>query len=200
MKYPVNKTFVERWRAQRATDGAVYRWSWFMPALQDFVSETLSRTGLNGELEIAVAGPAFFEWVRMVEQCEAYAKQQAIDHAHYVCGRLLRCLLHMHPLRIQGDAACLSEQGSSMQKEWPQGYVLMSFVCTLLETYRQQLGAGPLVWDEERFERHWHSFRENVAEDADSAGPFLDFFLGLEPVWEYPTTPSKRRQAARPSC
>ena len=71
----------------------------------------------------------------------------------------------------------------------------MGFVCTLLQAYRLNLEAGPMDWQEERFQAHWRSFRENVAEDVDCAGPFLDFFLGLEPVWDYPMTPTKRPAA-----
>ena len=196
MKSLVNHPLVERWLAQGVIEDQFYRWTWFMPALLEAVHGALDGAGLQGTLDEKRAGPAFFEWARAVEQSESYAGHDPMDHAYYICGRLLRCLLHAQAVQMKvpttDDAVPESASGSALAREWPEGYVLLSFVCSLLEAYRQLRHGAPLDWQAQRFDQHWHSFRENVAEDADRAGPFLDFFLGLEPVWDYPTMPQRR--------
>jgi len=194
----VDAALAERWCASSATDTSVYRWAWFVPAFSSFAAEALARAGRSGVIDEARVGRAFFEWVSMVEQSEAYARLQPVDHAHFICGRLLRCLLAAQPLRVEAVAQLgngIQAVAPSLQQQWPECDVLLGFVCTLLQAYRLKLAAGAMDWQEARFQAHWRSFRENVTEDADSAGPFLDFFLGLEPVWDDPRTPAKRPAA-----
>lgn len=196
----VQSAWVDRWLAQHACCGPVYRWSWFMPVLQEFTDQALQALGQRGTLDPIGAGAAFFNWARMTEQCSAYAHEQPVDHAHYVCGRLLRCLLHARAFQMEAGLSPSADAAPlPMAQEWPEGHVVLSFVLTLLQTWRLELGAGPLDWQDARFAQHWRSFRENVAEDADRAGPFLDFFVGLEPIWEYPTVPAKRPALRAPT-
>lgn len=200
MKSLVNHALAEHWCESGVLEDSVYRLPWFVPTFSVFASGVFSRSNLHGSVDEASVGRAFFEWVGIVEQSEHYASVDPIDHAHYICGRLLRCLLVARPLRIEpaviasGDEA---QDAHSLQSVWPEGYVNLAFVCTLLQAFRLQSEAGPLSWHESRFDSHWRSFRENAVEDPDCAGPFLDFFLGLDPVWDYPVTPTKRPAALR---
>ena len=200
MKSLVDNAQAQAWLTEQLTQARVYRWAWFMPAFQSFTLRTLGRLGLSGHVDEVLAGTAFFEWVRIVEQSEAYAQENPVDHAHYVCGCLLRCLLRVHPLQGVVRDQASSAPAHKTPPDWPEGYVITGFVCTLLETYRLRLAAGPLHWQESLFDKHWNSFRENVAEDVDRAGPFLDLLLGLDPVWGCPNSPGRRPAAARVTC
>jgi hypothetical protein len=192
MKHLADTTFVTQWRQQHGTQGKIFQWSWFKPTLLNFMAANLATIGLRGELDETATCALFFDWVAQVEHCEAYAQKRPIDHAHFICGRLLCGLLRTSPFRCYVIEKSPTAALSTVQQEWPEGFLALSFVCTLLEFYRQELGANPMHWNEALFERHWRSFRENVGEDTNRAGPFLDFFLGLEPIWEYPTLLSKR--------
>lgn len=200
MKSLVDHALAEHWWKSGALEASVYRLPWFLPTFSSFASGVFSRNKLRGNVDEASVGRAFFEWAGIVEQSEHYASVDPVDHAHYVCGRLLRCLLFARPLRIEpaviapGDDA---PDANSLPSLWPEGHVSLAFACTLLQAFRMQCEAGPVDWQASRFDSHWRSFRENAAEDPDCAGPFLDFFLGLDPVWDYPVTPTKRPAAMR---
>jgi hypothetical protein len=193
MNNPVDAALARQWSQASVTRKQVYHWAWFMPAFQSYAESALARAGLSGEVNDTLAGRAFLEWVCIAEQCASYARVQPVDHAHYLCGRLLRCLLQARPVLLHDSASGPQAPAAS----WPEGHMLLGFVCTLLEAYRLELSAGPLQWQASVLDRHWLSFRENVAEDADLAGPFLDLFLGLEPVWEFPISPTNRPAALR---
>lgn len=184
MERPVDPALVQRWLQAQAPGGPVYRWAWFQQAFQDCTAACCARYGYQVEVAMPSLSAAFLEWVRIAEQSASFAALDAVDHAHFLCGSLLSCLLKEAPVRLRPGGEAAAQLGA-MPQCWPQGHVVLTFACTLLETYRQQLGAGALHWQQALFDRHWQSFRENVAEEADRAAPFLDFFTGLEPVWEY---------------
>jgi len=193
MKSPVKTALAQRWQTQSEGGGAAHRWAYFLPMFQDHAHVWMETAGRSASVNEIALGRAFFGWQRTVEQSEEFALVNPLDHAHYVCGRLLRYLLR-EPLYqwSAGVAAASAGDENLMMQQWAEGYGLLSFVCTLLQSWRYSMGETELPWQEALFERHWKSFRENVAEDADRAGPFLDFFTGLQPVWEFPTMPARR--------
>jgi len=193
MKCPVNTALAQRWQTDAEGARAVHRWARFLPMFQEHAQAWTEATGQKVTVNEVALGRAFFEWQRVVEQSDEFALVNPLDHAHYVCGRLLRYLLRDRIYQSSADVA-LAASGDEklMVQQWAEGYGLLSFVCTLLQSWRYSMGESELPWQEALFERHWKSFRENVTEDADRAGPFLDFFTGLEPVWEFPTTPARR--------
>lgn len=193
MKRPVNTELAQRWQTDAEGGRSVHHWACFLPMFQDHAHAWFDTAGLTLSVNEVALGRAFFGWQRVMEQSEEFALVNPLDHAHYVCGRLLRYLLREPLYQWSADAAVAGAGDENVvMQQWAEGYGLLSFVCTLLQSWRYSMGEAELPWQEALFERHWKSFRENVAEDPDRAGPFLDFFTGLEPVWEFPTTPSRR--------
>jgi hypothetical protein len=193
MKCPVNTALAQRWQTDAEGGRAVHRWTRFLPMFQDHAHAWTAAAGLTVSVDEVALGRAFFGWQRIVDQSEEFALVNPLDHAHYVCGRLLRCLLRERLYQSSADVTvAASSDEDPMLQQWAAGYGLLSFVCTLLQSMRYAMGETELPWQEALYEHHWKSFRENVNEDADRAGPFLDFFTGLEPVWEFPTTPARR--------
>ena len=182
MVYPVDSALAQRWLAIRAPAGAYFRWGWFLPAFERCVRQQRDLAGCDFEVDPARLGEAFLAWARIADNSTSFAALDEVDHAHFLCGRLLGCLFRVRPLRIQRAAAGGPVPGP--EQSWPEGMALLTFVCTLLEAWLQQVRGQSLDWQAAQFQRHWQSFRENVAEDANHAGPFLDLFTGLEPAWE----------------
>jgi len=197
----LNSGLARGWLEAGSTHGQVFRWSWFDAALRSFALETLNSGGLSGDVDEARSGRAFFEWASRLELVEPYARYNAIDHAHFICGQLLACLLRWQPIRLAqlSRTSQDAEQGQCAiaSPAWPQGEVLVGFVSTLLHALRLNLNAGPAPWQDDVCQRHWQSFRENVTEDPDLAVPFFDLFHGLEPAWEFPLITGKRPAALR---
>ena len=184
MNSPIRTEQAQAWADAGLPPILTIRWSWFWPTLAEFVFKHSAQPGLRLQVDKYQTARAFFEWVSLLEQSERYSRLQPVDHLHFVSGLLLRCLLAHR---------CIQATPSSPRTtDWPEGHVVMSFVCTLLQAYRSQHVSTPLQWQQALYEKHGVSFRENFLEDVDSAGPFLDYFLGLKPVWDFPLLPGVR--------
>ena len=71
---------------------------------------------------------------------------------------------------------------------WPEGVFYFEFCITVLDrVLEEQSLEGIRIAPEALHLRSWQSFRENVAADPNLAVPFLDLFLGGDPVWDFPT-------------
>lgn len=188
MDQPIDTELAQQWSG--CTPDLFLRWTWFQPAF----GMCMHRQGAQLEqafgIDEAALGRAFLAWARMVEDCAPFVRLDPVDHAHFLCGRLLSCLFAESPLHTSSTHRAQAKAGTPGL--WPEGQAQLVFVCTLLQTWREGLGQPPLDWDAQRFRQHGLSFRENVSEDPNRAGPFLDFFMGLEPVWEYAHTISRR--------
>ncbi len=182
MAHPVDSTLAQRWLAAQAPADAYFHWGWFLPAFERCARHQCALAGVDGEVDPERLGEVFLAWARVVENSASFAALDRVDHAHFLCGRLLAGLFRVRPLRIQRAAAGGPVPGP--EQSWPEGMALLTFVCTLLEAWLQQIQGQSLDWQAAQFQRHWQSFRENVTEDANHAGPFLDLFTGLEPAWE----------------
>lgn len=182
---PVDAALARRWQMDQAGGGSLSRWTWFEPAFRDCLAACGERWGVAWTLDAPQLCGAFLEWVSVVEQTPSHVGIDAVDRAHFLSGRLLSRLFKAMPVQRAGDPG-RAGRPEGIEQDWPEGLVLLCFASTVLQSWRLHLGVSDLPWDEVLFLRHWQSFRENVVEDFNSAGPFLDLFAGLEPVWQFP--------------
>ena len=169
-------------------------WTWFKSAVSECLMCTAQRLDFQCELRSGDLAYAFFDWAGYADNTQNFSKLDSVDYAHFACGVLLKSFIQAHPITVINTRVPANTGDKSWLKmmNWPEDLVLLCFTLTLLESWRLHLGAEPLVVNLDLIESHWDSFHENAREDTFSPVSFLDLFLGLPPVWEYPMTPGNR--------
>lgn len=143
---------------------------------------------------------AFLEWVRAFDAQRELADRDRRDFSHFAAGLMLSSFIRNRPVeaaaaRLSGSAARGAEE--ALVDFWPEGIFYFEFCITVLDkVLAEQALEGVHVSAEALELRSWQSFRENVAADPDLAIPFLDLFLGGDPMWDFPTV-ARFRSALR---
>lgn len=200
----IDRELARSWSAGGPLPERALRWSWFREAAPACFQRAALALGLHAQVDAGRLAQAFFEWVGTLEPNSGFDALDPIDHAHYGSGSLLRALLRAAPVSCHSGVAPTSADAVLQHwRAWPEAAIHTRLALTLLDAWRQSLGAPSLELDGAAVTpAHIASYFENVREDATQVIAFLDLFTGLEPVWRFPAQenerPAMRRaQAAR---
>ncbi len=190
----IEAQLAKQWAAMPDFPNRISSWTWFKSAVSECLTLTAQRLHFRCELRNGDLAAAFFHWAGYADSSQDFSKLDPVDYAHYACGILLRSFIQAHPISVieKQTAASGADRSLLDQMNWPEDLVLLCLTLTLLESWRLHLGAEPLVINLDLIKSHWDSFHENAREDTFSPVSFLDLFLGLPPVWEYPMTAGNR--------
>jgi hypothetical protein len=162
----IDDALAASWAREPQLTARCQSWSWFRAAF----AATLPAAAKIDEDGLA---QAFFSWAESVEFYAPYARIDPVDFRHFIAGLLLQKLLEASPPVLPRSAGLAVPAHAT------------AFVLTLLQAQHAHAGAAPLQLDVAEISgRRWASFLENIAEDASSAGCFLDQMTGLEPTWQ----------------
>ncbi|MET0257971.1 MAG: hypothetical protein ABW179_05255 [Methylobacterium sp.] len=151
------------------------------------------RYGLDLALVPRSLTRAFLEWARDFDAQRELADRDRRDFSHFAAGLMLVSLIRNRPAagrttgRGHGTAA-LGGPDATLVDFWPEGVFYFEFCITVLDRVLEEQSLEAIRLAPEALNlRSWQSFRENVAADPSQAIPFLDLFLGGDPVWDFPT-------------
>jgi hypothetical protein len=184
----VDIELAEVWASRTGFSEQVRRWSWFRDAAREAFQRGMTALALDGNLDAAALARGFFDWAELMEPEQRFGPLDPIDHAHFSCGALLRCLLEAQPLHCSASPHAAPEPALQPWRSWPEAALLIRLALTLLAAWRRSLQAAPLVLDPHAMTPSYvASCFENLREDTTMAGVFLDLFCGIEPAWRFPT-------------
>lgn len=164
---------------------AARRLRWFRSAFHRFAEAQGRALGCGFEIDDRKIAAAFVRWLRALEAHQPIARDARRVFFPFAAGLMLRELVADLPLRATGAPA--RADADSPAAFWPEGYTATLFclsvtAAALAQEFDEATTLAPEVDDL----RHWWSFRENVAEDPMLAVPFLEMFLGQQPLWRVP--------------
>ena len=190
----IEMQLAKQWSAMSDFPNRISSWTWFKGAVSECLTLTAQRLHFRCELRNGDLAEAFFHWAVFMDGSQDFSTLDPVDYAHYASGMLLRRLIQTQPISVIEKQTAGSGATKSLlnQMNWPEDLVLLCLTLTILEGWRLHLDAKPLVINLDLIKSHWDSFHENAREDTFSPVPFLDLFLGLKPVWEYPMTAGNR--------
>lgn len=117
--------------------------------------------------------------VRLAAAFLAWRRAAPADLAPQSAGALLRELLTHAPVAM----AMPPDAPEGPARFWPEGFACVTLCLGLRRQLVPSAGAPGPAYDDLRV---WWSFRENFAEDAATAPPFLELFAGAAPDWAGP--------------
>ena len=165
--------FAADWASEPTLHSRVQSWSWFRQAFGQALQSHAVVSSSSWAVDEESLARAFFSWAELVELYSPYEALDAADFRHFILGLLLQKLLEARPPVLQGVPAAAA------------AVPITSFVLTLLQALHKNAGSPPLTLDAAALSGpRWHSFLENVAEDASNAICFLDQMTGLQPAWQ----------------
>lgn len=150
-----------------------------------------ARYDLRLELEPRSLTRAFLEWARNFDAQRELSERDRRDFSHFAAGLMLRSLIRNRP--VTRGAEPVVRAGPRRDEDvlvdfWPEGVFYFEFCITVLDRVLEEQSLEAIALTPEAVSlRSWQSFRENVVENPDLAIPFLDLFLGGDPVWDFPT-------------
>ena len=186
----IESKLATEWAALPDFPNRVVSWTWFKVSVSECLTLIAQRLDVRCELRSSDLADAFFNWVGYTDISQNLSKLDPVDYAHYACGILLTSFIQFKPISVieKNVPGGGGEQPLRDLMRWPEDLILLCLTLTILESWRLHLGTKPLRIDTDLIERHWDSFHENSSDDTYSPIAFLDFFLGLPPVWDNPIT------------
>jgi hypothetical protein len=165
----------------------VVAWRWFATASQAALQQAADRQVMAITLDDDRLCRVFFDWVRAVDTHAWLETRDPLDFRHAMAGLLLQQMFAAQRTPHH-DADLLRWQKTGDSSDYPgalPGTLFTSFVLTLLQAMRLQMGAPAFELDAD-LRQYWHSYLENAAQDPSTAICFLDKMTGLTPVWQAP--------------
>ena len=173
---------------------------WFSTAFRDNAATIQAHFGFTFQIDEKRLNTMFFDWLAAVSSQDESARADRADYIVFVAGLALRGFIRSKP------AMLVSDNGAEMNADvatvdiirfWPEGFLYTNFcICAVAAVHEQELGTPPDLNKATSDLRTWWSFRENAAEDPNTAIGFFDRFLGANPNWQFPTV-ARERSAIR---
>ena len=163
-----------------------------------------TRYGTDLQISSRKLTRAFLEWVRKFDAERELAARDRRDFSHFAAGLLMSSLIRNRPVEPVPSVGASATRGQPVSPEqaliafWPEGAFYFEFCITVLDKVLMEQSLEGIHISPQAMElRSWQSFRENVQDDPNLAIPFLDLFLGGDPVWDFPTA-ARFRTALQP--
>ncbi|KQT52417.1 MULTISPECIES: hypothetical protein [unclassified Aureimonas] len=170
---------------------SIRRLSDFSKTVEFALRQFNTRYGLHLELAPRHLTRAFLEWARAFDEQRELADRDRRDFSHFAAGLMLRSLIRnpsVTPSAERPGPAGSRHEEDALVEFWPEGVFYFEFCITVLDRVLEEQSLEAIELSPQAINlRSWQSFRENVAENPDLAIPFLDLFLGGDPVWDFPT-------------
>lgn len=170
---------------------SIRRLSDFSRTVEFALRQFNERYGLELELVSRNLTRAFLEWARSFDAQREFADRDRRDFSHFAAGLMLGSLIRNRPVRLGANhrpRVGHRRPEDALVDFWPEGVFYFEFCITVLDRVLQEQSLEGIALTPEAVSlRSWQSFRENVAENPNVAIPFLDLFLGGDPVWDFPT-------------
>ena len=175
------------WALAPALRTRIVAWRWFETASRTALQQAADLHSMAITIDEDTLCRTFFNWVHAVEMHEWLEPRDPLDFRHAMGGLLLQNLFTAQKTTREGPRLVCwqTTDSNSDDAQAVPGALITSFVLTLLQALRLQLGAPAFVLDPE-LAQYWHSYLENAAQDPATAICFLDKMTGLAPVWEAP--------------
>lgn len=174
---------------------SIRRLRWFRMAFQRQLDDLAAEMGLRFTVDDRKLARIFVNWLREVETQKPADPSARRAYFDFVSALMLRDLLREMPLTAGPLPA--GADTSKAEYFWPEG-----FACTLFclnvraAVIEQEFDAATKTTPDFFSIRQWWSFRENVAEDANTAMGFFDVFTGNNPEWQMPDSFRRRLDRA----
>ena len=172
---------------------------WFTKAFRSNADLIAAHFGIRYQIDEKGLHQAFFNWIDLVEAQDGSARLDRADYIVFTGGLALASLIEAKPTKAIATLAKADTDAATLDiiRFWPEGFLYTNFCICAIAAVREQEGEMPAHLQSAASDlRTWWSFRENTADDAVLAVPFLDRFLGGEPNWQFPAS-ARQRMAIR---
>lgn len=179
---------------------SIRRLRWFRMAFQRQLDDLTAETGVRFTVDDRKLARIFVAWLREVESQKPADPAARRAYFDFVSALMLRDLLRDMPL-VAGPLPAGADTNKA-EYFWPEGFACTLFCLNVRSAVVEQEFDAETKTTPDFFSiRQWWSFRENVAEDANTAMGFFDVFTGNNPEWQMPDSFRRRldRQLSAPS-